>query len=356
VSPAAGNPITVSGASGLSRSLDEGVTWETLTPGYRPIGISRIVGLPKGSRIYAVPFSDSSPDPLYATDDAGATWTALEAPFLPRTVALDPTNEQVLYLSSFDRLSKTIDGGKTFLTASDGLPAGSGVEVNALAVDPLRPDQVFAGVWFDSEQGYTGRVYASIDAGAHWSPTDLDVLMTAMVFDPRDSSVRYVSSLDKGISKSVDSGSTWTPANTGLARPFVGQLAIDPWSPSTLYAAFDFVSRSTDEAASWNLISSGLFLNTVTSLLADPLRPSTLYMTDYTGIFRLDGREDQWSEITPRYPTNVSPGTPYLGSGWEDTLSVDSPSGPRLYFANYVLGVFRQELAPRRSPLELPSE
>ena len=39
-----------------------------------------------------------------------------------------------------------------------------------------------------------------------------------------------------GVFKSTDAGGSWTAMNTGLTYHFVGALAINPSTPTTLYA------------------------------------------------------------------------------------------------------------------------
>ena len=56
-----------------------------------------------------------------------------------------------------------------------------------------------------------------------------------------------------GVFKSVDGGQHWTAASTGLnaiaGQRYVGTLAFDPASPTTLYAA---VQQGGERCAGWN--------------------------------------------------------------------------------------------------------
>jgi hypothetical protein len=68
---------------------------------------------------------------------------------------------------------------------------------------------------------------------------------------------------------------------------FVSALAIDPHTPSTLYAVSDSsVFQSTDNGANWNALNNGLPDNTfVSALVIDPHTPSTLYAGTWGGVF-----------------------------------------------------------------------
>src|SRR5260221_13289976 len=58
----------------------------------------------------------------------------------------------------------------------------------------------------------------------------------ALAIDPMTPSTLYAAARGAGILKSTDSGSTWAATNTGLFGLCVVALAIQPTTPSTLYA------------------------------------------------------------------------------------------------------------------------
>ena len=73
-------------------------------------------------------------------------------------------------------------------------------------------------------------------------------------------------------------GASWTAVNSGLIDTDVLALAIDPATPSTLYAGTDGgVFKSTNAGASWTAINSGLTHAFVTALAINPATPTTLY-------------------------------------------------------------------------------
>jgi photosystem II stability/assembly factor-like uncharacterized protein len=108
--------------------------------------------------------------------------------------------------------------------------------VGVLAVDPQRPDTLYAG-------GDVG-VLKSMDGGASWNamnsglpwPPKTWTGVGALVIDPHDSNTLYAT-LDGQVFRSTDGAATWTPVDSsGLTVPFVGTLAIDPKDHSTVYA------------------------------------------------------------------------------------------------------------------------
>jgi len=120
----------------------------------------------------------------------------------------------------------------------------------------------------------------------------------ALAIDPHTPSTLYVGTPfyepppgAKSAYKSTDSGASWSVVDTGLTDPSgnalgVTALAIDPHTPSTLYAATSGgVFQSTDSGASWSSVNAGLINTNVDALAIDPTTPSTLYAGTRGGVF-----------------------------------------------------------------------
>ena len=76
---------------------------------------------------------------------------------------------------------------------------------------------------------------------------------------------------NSGVFKSTNGGGNWSPANTGLTATTVHTLAIDPVTPTTLYAGTDDgVFKSTNGGGNWTPINNGLTNTSVNSLAIDP--------------------------------------------------------------------------------------
>jgi photosystem II stability/assembly factor-like uncharacterized protein len=90
--------------------------------------------------------------------------------------------------------------------------------------------------------------------------------------------------------QSTDGGASWRAARNGLTKTFVRALAIDPQTPTTLYAGTDGgggVFQSTDGGASWRAANNGLTATDVRALAIDPQTPTTLYAgTQSGGVFK----------------------------------------------------------------------
>src|SRR5262249_18476964 len=85
----------------------------------------------------------------------------------------------------------------------------------------------------------------------------------ALAIDPNTPSTLYAGTSGAGVFKSPDSGGTWNAASIGLpANAIVQALAIDPSTPTTLYAGTGWndvggVYKSTDGGGTWTIADTG---------------------------------------------------------------------------------------------------
>lgn len=204
-------------------------------------------------------------------------------------------------------LFKSLDASVTWTDINNGVPQF--FSVTALAIDPLAPTTVYAGV------GSPG-IFKSNDGGASWSTVNNSVAVNQLLIDPKTTTTIYGTDGSR-IRKSTDSGVNWNIVDTfGNFRA----LAIDPINPSNLYAALSqSMSKSTDGGASWRLI--GVFDQFhhfpvgIRALAIDPNNPSIVYLGDGDGtVFKSADGGDSWlsrSEFFPLVglaldPANVS--------------------------------------------------
>ncbi len=262
----------------------------------------------------------------------GGTITAL---------AIDPQTPATLYAGTrVGGVFKSIDGGASWQAVNNGLVDASliaaarlsgqpGANVNALAIDPLTPANVYAAIG--------AGLFKSTDGGGSWRALTIERgIVVSLTIDPRTSTTLYVSNWTTGhLLKSTDGGDTWRPISTGLPQHLVVQaLAINPQAPSTVYAAAGAgVFKSTDGGDNWHASGTGLTSRYHTSLIIDPQSPTTIYVgatgwpTSPGGIFKsVDGGE-HWSAtgntgltpdveilaIDPRTPTTLFA---VAGIGW----------------------------------------
>jgi photosystem II stability/assembly factor-like uncharacterized protein len=158
----------------------------------------------------------------------------------------------------------------------------------------------------------------SNDRGNNWQ--DLDVgqtisNVTSILFDPVVTGTVYIGTCTihpywsygggSGVFKSIDGGTTWSPANTGLTHRCVRDLIICPDSPQVLLAGINDpgpgavgVFKSTDGGATWSASDTGLENSRVLGLAIDPLMPSHVYAATWRGLFQSTDGGESWSRAS----------------------------------------------------------
>ena len=142
----------------------------------------------------------------------------------------------------------------------------------------------------------------SANGGTNWSASNAglgNLSVTAIAVDPTTPTTMYAAtSGGTGVYKSTDGGASWSALNTGFS--WAAALAIDPTTPTTIYAAVNSstfgVFKTTNGGASWaatGTLSGGLLY----SLALDPSAPATLYAGTNGGVFKTTNGGASWSAI-----------------------------------------------------------
>ena len=119
----------------------------------------------------------------------------------------------------------------------------------------------------------------------------LDRRLTAIAIDPNTPSTLYAGA-DTGLYKSTDSGSSWKGTSFKLrVFEFVA-------TPDSLYITNDNgVHKSTDGGASWVVINSGLKSTWVPAIAVDPTDSNVAYVVAGTGISKTSNGGANWFEL-----------------------------------------------------------
>ena len=136
--------------------------------------------------------------------------------------------------------------------------------------------------------------YKSGDSGDSWSNDNYGLKgggVTCLAIDPLSPSTLYAGTGSGGVYKSTDGGRNWSPINNGLGNLRITEVVVDPITPANLYAAsYDTsgsgangIYKSTNGGNSWTRVINGMTNTSVMSLAIDPLTPTTLYAGPYGG-------------------------------------------------------------------------
>jgi photosystem II stability/assembly factor-like uncharacterized protein len=372
------------GSGGVFKTVDGGGTWRRVSTGFNvnalaidPIRTGTLyagtdaVGVYKtwdGGRrwravntglvitpVFALAITPSAPGRVYAATDGGVfrttnggrRWTGPNNPLadsLILTMATVPLTDTVYAGTADIGIYRSVNGGISWEVINDGLTT---LDVNKIAVDPSNPTTVYAATQF-------GGVFKSTDGGAVWvsASTGLtDLAVFDLVVDPSNPAILYAATEYHGVSRSVDGAVQWTPVNQGLPLEGgmnVNVLAVDPLTPSTVYAGLgrpgggtdDGVFKTTDGGAHWVRRSSGIgppYETSVSAIAVDPEAPSTLY----TGTYCADDEECTDAQLYKS--TDGGASWSQSGSFWLArfrSILVDSGTPGSVFAGSSSLGVY----------------
>ncbi len=289
---------------------------------------------------------------VHRSDDAGASWTVLEAaPHYQDQRGVKavwcvapghPSQPEVLYAG--------IEPAGLFVSEDRGVswrgvaalndhptnvtwqPAGGQLALHSIAVDPRTPDRLYCAL-------SAGGVYRSDDGGATWRPLNRGVradflprpypeagqCVHRLLQHPRAPD-RLWQQNHCGTYRSDDGGESWIEVTAGLPSDFGYALALDPADPDAAYVVPEESShmRTTvggkltvyatrDAGASWRPLVRGLpqehaYVSILRdALTSDPLEPCGLYLGTSSGhVFASRDAGESWATLVGFLPRILS--------------------------------------------------
>ena len=260
---------------------------------------------------------------------------------------------------------KTTNAGRTWLPIFDSQPIAS---IGAVAVAASRPDIVYVGTGeadMRSQISYGNGMYKSTDAGKTWTHIGLDDTrqIGRVIVDPQNPDVVFVAALghvygpnpDRGVYRSRDGGATWQKVLFKNNDVGAIDLAFDPTSSQTLYAALwntrrppwsiyppsygpgSGLYKSTDGGANWQQLTSGLPADGLgrIGIAVAPANSRRVYAivdAKEGGLFRSDDAGGTWSK--------TSDDSRIWGRGWYFGKVAVDPKNPDLVYVSNT-GVYR---------------
>jgi photosystem II stability/assembly factor-like uncharacterized protein len=137
----------------------------------------------------------------------------------------------------------------------------------------------------------------------------------------------YAAVASGNVFRSLDRGRTWTRAGW-THSPRLSDLAVDPQSPTTVYAAgLHGVLKSTDGGASWSIVRRGNAWNWITGVTIHP-RTGAIFAFGAQSLLRSTDRGRTWTTHR-RWPRFVS------------AIAFDAEHPGVLFAGTLIQGVFR---------------
>ncbi|MAM85541.1 MAG: hypothetical protein CL472_12870 [Acidobacteria bacterium] len=228
---------------------------------------------------------------------------------------------------------RTTNNGVTWEAVFDDQPVSS---IGEIAVAPSDPSIVWVGSGESNNRqssSWGNGVYKSTDGGDSWAHVGLEdtLHIGRIVIHPNDPEVVYVAATGhlwgpneaRGVYKTTDGGQTWV--NTLFIDEDTGiiDVAMDPVSPGTLYAAayqrrrtaFGFngggpgsgIHKTTNGGATWVRLTNGL-PDGITGRIgldiyrSDPRIVYAIVQNADGGVFRSEDRGKSWTRMSDTNP------------------------------------------------------
>ncbi|HEX2602235.1 MAG TPA: hypothetical protein VHL32_08990, partial [Gemmatimonadaceae bacterium] len=321
---------------GVYKSMDNGATWNSLPPlpGVTTDHIQRIelaVTPAAPDRVYAaVGGTDFKLLGLFVWDDAAGQWTHLAAGGLytnsnrgdfggqtwyDLAIAVDPRDANRIYLAGV-RGFRSLDGGASFSPMAMEVHA----DWHSLAIDPSNPDIVYAGT--------DGGVFVSLDRGNTWSSRNAGLTVTQYypgISASPNGSIVMAGAQDNGTL--VYTGSMYW---NGLLGGDGGYTAVSYDNPSIMYSEAQWTQNSGAfivrfDDASAVMRTSGIVASDrgsfIPPLVMDPVTSTVLYFGTHR-LYKTTNEGAVWTPIS---------GDLTKGSGSITTIAVSKIDPKTIY-------------------------
>lgn len=349
INPSDSSTLYVEFGHKIFQTTDGGQTWRAIAPEPNE-GLFRIL------------VDSTSPQTIYAlakglskSTDGGAHWSRIDSD-LPKSelnaISLVPSHPSVLYVGTERHgIYKSTNGGHRWFAVASGLIAknmneirGEIPRVRAIAIDPSKPNTLYAGTSANLTGGLAATIFKSTNAGQSWKllraigqgtgPSNINCITV----DPFAPSIVLAGIDGDGIVSSADGGLNWSRDDAALSTASIVALSIGK-SDGALYAAtmqgvYKFGGGRWRQIGSQYKDFDGEW---VAALAVDPSNSSSVYAgtrssadSNYGGVFKTINGGQTWMP--------VNSGLRYFAV-WISALAIDPLNPSYLYAGTYGHGI-----------------
>ena len=251
---------------------------------------------------------------LFKSDDGGQHWRRIDSQlsdFSVWTIAISPNNPDVILAGTGTptpvAMFRSTDAGETWerrpMEVVDECPIGN-PQMTGIAIDPINPDNVWAGIEVDG-------LRHSSDGGVTWTRAgqdipNLDVHNVAVSAGPPKTVIVVV---NNDIFTSDDDGATWSNVGIKTAFPYTYPrgIAVHPGDPNTIFVTIGdttpgrigTVMRSRDTGKNWESLTLSAQPNSAMWVVNVPTFNTHMAFAGsrYGHLFRSDDGGDSWNKL-----------------------------------------------------------
>ncbi len=213
-----------------------------------------------------------------------------------RSVAIDPRNKDRVYISTLDgQIYTSADAGSSWrMLVSLEQPQ---LIIDDLMVDFRDSDRIYAS---GHRHKGAGGFFMSKDGGRTWKESKelRKEAIHAMTQSPSEPDLLFVGTPD-GVWLSKNSGDSWDKITSASMPINVNSLAIDPVSPTTIYAGTWWRPyKSTDNGQSWRLIKDGMIDDSdIFAITINEKNRNHIFASACSGIYESMNGGEKWRKI-----------------------------------------------------------
>jgi photosystem II stability/assembly factor-like uncharacterized protein len=251
-----------------------------------PAGNTYVTGYTGSPGFPLTPGSLRTKSPFYKSTEAAASWSNLNYGLGSASIvslAVNPLQPSTIYAGTQSGVFKSTNGGRTWAAINNGL---NNLWVVQVVVDPVTPSRVYAATSSLGGSFQNPGVYRSTDSGNSWTLVKTGMTNTSLLslaIDPVTPTNLYAGTYGGPIYRTNNGGDNWTPS-TNFTLGFAAWLAVDPHTPSNIYAAANSsgggIHKSVDGGANWQVVHPGV---SATFVGVSPLVPGTVYASTGPG-------------------------------------------------------------------------
>jgi len=259
----------------MFKTTDGGANWSPIGSGLPTEEITIITVDPNTP---ATLYAGTNRFGIYKSTDGGASWLPTNGTTdfsWIEDIEIGPAGN--IYVMAWTHehgggVFKSTDAGATWARMNNAYPGWN--PGNSIAIDPTDPDVIYSASY--------GSVFKSIDAGNSWFEYTVSSVQTeGIIINPASPQILYTATAGEGVWKSNDGGQTWAKSSNGIrALGFPHDdphsLEIDETNPNYIYSgSINGGYRSTNGGSSWEKMDhpSGSIL----ALLTHPSATGNVY-------------------------------------------------------------------------------
>lgn len=288
-----------SGARGVFKSVDAGETWQAMSATTGDLKLSNA----KVNRLFIERYNPINI--LAATLDGGVfasaneakTWALLLPNFAAFEVFINPNNNQEIFASGASgklaAIFKSENRGGAWVEIYRQ-PDGE-ADVSAMTFDPVNSSIIYAGL-------STGTLIKTMDGGQTWkNVADFGERVKQLEIASSPARAIYAMLKTRGLKVSFDGGQSWTSLSVPDSPSVYNELALSPSNPELMYVATGGgLYQSFDGGRTWRrlLLPATPAKNNVSAAAVDPKNSRQIYAAIRYVFYRSDDGGLTWQTVS----------------------------------------------------------